>query len=64
MIHDIYLIKIGDPDNHILFFDCGIHAREWIAPASCLYVIQEWDRPLLFENYFSWKVSFMIFDYI
>lgn len=39
--NEIYLIKIGDPSDHILFFDCGIHAREWIAPASCLYVIQK-----------------------
>lgn len=24
-----------------IFIECGIHAREWIAPATCLYIIQE-----------------------
>ena len=22
-----------------MFLDCGIHAREWVSPAFCLYVI-------------------------
>ena len=31
-------ILVSDP---ILFFDCGIHAREWISSATCLFLIQE-----------------------
>ena len=23
-----------------MFFDCGIHAREWISSSTCLYLIQ------------------------
>ena len=23
-----------------MFFDCGIHAREWISPAACLQMIE------------------------
>jgi hypothetical protein len=24
----------------MMFFDCGMHAREWISSATCLYIIQ------------------------
>ena len=30
---------IFTPDP-VMFFDCGIHAREWISSATCLYLIQ------------------------
>jgi len=39
--NEIYLVKIGDENDPILYFDCGIHAREWIASATCLYLIQK-----------------------
>ena len=26
--------------DHVIFFDCGMHAREWISSATCLYLIQ------------------------
>ena len=33
------------PDNNqnktILFFDCGMHAREWISPATCIWIMNE-----------------------
>lgn len=34
-------IKIGDNDNSkpVIWIQAGIHAREWIAPASCVYII-------------------------
>lgn len=37
------LVKIGQRtvDRPVIFIECGIHAREWIAPATCLYIIQE-----------------------
>lgn len=29
----------------IFFFNCGIHAREWITPATCMYMLHEvWKR--------------------
>jgi len=39
--NDIYSITIGDDNDPVLFFDCGIHAREWISPATCNYLIQK-----------------------
>jgi len=24
-----------------IFLECGIHAREWVSPATCLYAIDE-----------------------
>lgn len=41
---DLNLIKLCQDscgNNPIIFIDCGIHAREWISPAMCLYIIQE-----------------------
>ena len=47
MKHSIWnTFVISDP---ILFFDCGIHAREWISSATCLYLIQE-GRILIWVN--------------
>ena len=25
----------------VLFMECGIHAREWISPATCMFLIDE-----------------------
>lgn len=38
-----YGVKIssGNPDNPVIFIDAGIHAREWIAPATALYIIHQ-----------------------
>jgi hypothetical protein len=42
---DVQLLKIGYPSStakNALFIDAGIHAREWIAPATALYAINQW----------------------
>jgi len=39
--NDIYLVQFGNKTAPVIFFDCGIHAREWISSATCLYLIQE-----------------------
>jgi len=39
--NNIYVVKIGDDSKPKMLFDCGIHSREWISPASCLYIIQK-----------------------
>lgn len=31
----------GNPNKKVIFVDAGIHAREWIAPAGALYIINQ-----------------------
>uniref|UniRef100_A0A8C5LC61 Carboxypeptidase O n=1 Tax=Jaculus jaculus TaxID=51337 RepID=A0A8C5LC61_JACJA len=40
----MYYLKISQPSNNpkkIIWIDCGIHAREWIAPAFCQWFVKE-----------------------
>jgi len=39
--NDVYLVTFGTNTDHVIFFDCGMHAREWISSATCLYLIQK-----------------------
>jgi len=48
--NDIYLVTIGDRSKPVIFFDCGIHAREWISPATCLYLIERLTSFFEFEQ--------------
>ena len=57
--NDIYMVSIGSnkgmfqdqnksrrtPSDPVMFFDCGIHAREWISSTTCLYLIQVLQGP-------------------
>jgi len=38
--NNLYEVKIGSDKDPVLFFDCGIHAREWISSATCFYLIE------------------------
>ena len=33
--------KIGDSRNPAIIVDCGMHAREWVSFAFCLYLIDD-----------------------
>jgi hypothetical protein len=38
------VIKIKAPNtstNRAVWMDCGIHAREWVTPATCVYIIDQ-----------------------
>jgi len=41
---NIYALKLGeDPQNpkHTFVVQCGIHAREWISPSTCFWIIDQ-----------------------
>ncbi|OWF55234.1 carboxypeptidase B-like [Mizuhopecten yessoensis] len=41
---NLRLVKISRSDStatESIFVDCGIHAREWVTPAFCLYLIEK-----------------------
>ncbi|XP_055254049.1 carboxypeptidase O isoform X1 [Moschus berezovskii] len=45
----MYYLKISQPSNNpkkIIWMDCGIHAREWIAPVFCQWFVKE-----ILQNY-------------
>ncbi|KAM9736429.1 carboxypeptidase O isoform 2-T2 [Dama dama] len=45
----MYYLKISQPSNNpkkIIWMDCGIHAREWIAPAFCQWFVKD-----ILQNY-------------
>lgn len=48
----IRALKIGsfDGSKPVVFFEAGIHAREWIAPMTAVYLIQQ-----LLDNYHSFS---------
>ena len=29
------------PKKPVFFINCGIHAREWVSPATCMYMIKQ-----------------------
>ena len=40
-IIQLIISSAGMSNKPVIFFDCGIHAREWIAPATCLWIINQ-----------------------
>uniref|UniRef100_T1GPS0 Peptidase M14 domain-containing protein n=1 Tax=Megaselia scalaris TaxID=36166 RepID=T1GPS0_MEGSC len=51
--------KLGTPMNVVIFVDAGMHAREWISPATGIYVIQQ-----LVENFEENQVFLKDFDWV
>lgn len=31
----------SNPDKQVIVFECAVHAREWAAPSTCLWFINE-----------------------
>ena len=36
---ELKLVRIGEAGPAV-WIDCGIHAREWISPATCAYIMR------------------------
>jgi len=39
--HAIKLKGQSSPNKPVFFMNCGIHAREWVSPATCMYMIKQ-----------------------
>jgi len=58
----MYAIQIHlnkSEEKPIVFINCGVHSREWLAIASCKYVI----RHVLFNHYYDHKVKGMLREF-
>ncbi|XP_058445495.1 carboxypeptidase B-like [Malaya genurostris] len=59
---DMKVIRIsnGNPSNAAVWIDGGIHAREWISPATVTYIvnhlIEEWDDQPAYIRNIDWYV--------
>ncbi|XP_074610333.1 carboxypeptidase B2-like [Acropora palmata] len=41
---DLYIMQIqanNQTNKPLVFMNCGIHAREWVSPATCMYVVDQ-----------------------
>ena len=43
----------GVTNKSIIMLECGLHAREWIAPASCIWIFSQVSRISLFWQLFN-----------
>ncbi|KAM4859817.1 carboxypeptidase B2 [Thomomys bottae] len=55
--HPLYVLKVSGKDQkakNAVWIDCGIHAREWISPAFCLwfigYVTNFYEKERMYTN--------------
>ncbi|XP_062539762.1 carboxypeptidase B-like [Armigeres subalbatus] len=59
---DLKVLRIsnGNPSNSAIWIDGGIHAREWISPATVTYIvnnlIEEWDDQPEYVRNIDWYV--------
>lgn len=55
-----FRISNGNPKNKAIWIDGGIHAREWISPASVTYIlnelVEEWDDQPAYVQNINWYV--------
>ncbi|XP_071540497.1 carboxypeptidase B-like [Panulirus ornatus] len=57
----LHVVKVSSgPDKPAIWIDAGIHAREWIAPATAMYILHRlvefsWEDPDLIKQ-FNWYI--------
>jgi hypothetical protein len=57
----VLVLKVGNPSKNI-WIDCGIHAREWISPATCVNLIDKVFKFFNFSKYFNIQLN--IFQFV
>lgn len=54
----VLIISNKNPSNKVIWVDSGIHAREWISPATCTYIInklvENWDELPSYMRNIDW----------
>ena len=43
-MHQMENKKPNEKKKRMILLDCGAHAREWVAPSTCMYLIKEFVR--------------------
>ena len=56
--------KIQKSNKPAIFMDCGIHAREWISPAFCLYALGKIILNLRYQSQSKMPIIALIFRQI
>jgi hypothetical protein len=51
---DIRYVVFNSPNSNArnIWLDCGIHAREWVSPATCVYIIDAVNNIFLNDDNF------------
>ncbi|XP_033755492.1 carboxypeptidase B-like [Pecten maximus] len=55
-IRIVTMSREGSTDKETIFIDCGIHAREWITPAFCLYLIEMLTMDDVMLDLYDWII--------
>ncbi|XP_037655710.1 carboxypeptidase B2 [Choloepus didactylus] len=62
--HPLYVLKISRKEQrakNAMWIDCGIHAREWISPAFCLWFVGHVTQPSEKETLYTSLLNHMDF---
>lgn len=47
-----HLHHFSDEDKPIIYINCGIHAREWVAVSTCIWLIHQVVIVMIYSIYF------------
>lgn len=61
MLHSSQIQANNQTNKPLVFMNCGIHAREWVSPATCMYVIDQVAEHFVLCNVCAFMVLFDFF---
>lgn len=60
ILYFVHSVSNGNPNNKAIWIDGGIHAREWISPASVTYIlndlVENWDEHPKYIRNINWYI--------